>query len=75
MKHDLVTGDLVLARVAGEVFAFEFYGWWDGDRRVCALVVPHNGVTILAAPHQILCRATGDRVIHLNPECLRRSHA
>ena len=75
MKHELVTGDLVLARVAGEIYPFEFYGWWDGDRRICCLVVPHNGLTILASPDQILCRATGERVIRLNLSSLKSSNS
>jgi hypothetical protein len=73
VKNELTTGDLVLAKVAGEVYPFEFYGWWDGQRRICTLIVPHNGVTILAALDQILCRVTGEKVIRLNPESLRRN--
>lgn len=71
MKNELVTGDLVLALVAGEVLAFEFYGWWDGHRQISTLVVPHNGVTFLAHPDQILCLVTGGKVIRLNPASLR----
>lgn len=75
MKNELVTGDLVLALVAGEVLAFEFYGWWDGHRQISTLVVPHNGVTFLAHPDQILCLVTGGKVIRLNPASLRFRNA
>lgn len=74
MRHyDLVRGDLILALVSDEIYPLEFYGWWTDDRRVCMLVVPHNGLTILAAPHQILCKVTGGKVIHVNPNSFGRT--
>lgn len=72
LKHELTTGDMVLARIGDDLTAFEFYGWWDDNRQICCLVVPHNGLTVLAPFYQILTRVTGSKVIKLNNECLRR---
>lgn len=75
MKNELVTGDLVLARIGGEYLALEFYGWWDDHRRVCTLVSPSSGKTFFSAIHQIVCIITEENVRHLNPSYLRRAHA
>jgi hypothetical protein len=76
IKNEMTTGDLVLVTVAGETYSLEFYGWWDDQRRICSLLVPHNGLTILAAFNQIICRLGQDpKVTKLNPEFFKKRRA
>jgi hypothetical protein len=72
-KNDLITGDLVLAKVVDDVLPFEFYGWWDDHRCICTLVVPHNGLTFLAVFDQVICRLTKEKVIRLNNDFFRKN--
>lgn len=71
-RNELITGDVVLAKVVDAVMPFEFYGWWDDNRRICSLVAPHNGLTFLASFDQVLCRVTKEKIIRVNPESFKR---
>jgi hypothetical protein len=74
MKNELTTGDVVLATVADEIFTFEFYGWWDSNRQIAVLVVPQNGLTVLAAFDQVLLRVTKEKVLHVNKSSFKRKY-
>lgn len=71
MRNEMVTGDIVLASVADEILTFEFYGWWDNNRQIAVLVVPHNGITVLASFDQVLLRVTKRKVLRVNPSSFR----
>lgn len=73
MKNELTTGDRVFARVADGIYPFEFYGWWDDARKVCTLLVPHNGLTVFAHIDDIVARRGEDNIVQVSPVGLRRA--